>query len=212
MPDPSLNPTPGFFPDIPATDPNEEAQAQHRAATLGLLATGLGILSQTRRRGEPSIVPIARGASVGLETYQDSLQQAATNLMNQRKIQLDAYKERVAEERAESYMKHQQIIEEQAGAREKTLDAVEAERERQDRAKNTATDAAQATRDAAQETRDAAEREHERVDTERFDPVGAGSPLTQRFDRYRIAIGICPTCPDFRSTSMQTIRPRTWRV
>lgn len=78
------------FPDIDAADPStEEAQANKRALTMGLIAGGLGILAQPRYRGEPASVPIAQGALGGLGAYEGSLEDSAQNRFKNRELNIE---------------------------------------------------------------------------------------------------------------------------
>ena len=182
--------TASFFPDIPSITPQEVDQAQKRSASLGLLSAGLAILSQPHRHRESAVIPIARGASVGLDEYQNSLAETAKAMMDRQKLAIDSYKDKIAEQRAESYAQHQQIIEEQGLERDKLLGESDAEKARHDTASEASTET---YRSIEQQNADTSAR---RADTQaaaearRDDPVGANSPLVGKFDRYRSIPGM----------------------
>ena len=182
--------TASFFPDIPSITPQEVDQAQKRSASLGLLSAGLAILSQPHRHRESAVIPIARGASVGLDEYQNSLAETTKAMMDRQKLAIDSYKDKIAEQRAESYAQHQQIIEEQGLERDKLLGESDAEKARHDTASEASTET---YRSIEQQNADTSAR---RADTQaaaearRDDPVGANSPLVGKFDRYRSIPGM----------------------
>ena len=178
-----------FFPDTTG-DPNEEGQAQKRALSIGLLSTGLNILAQPHYKGGNSIQPIARGAAAGLDSYSESLQESAKAMMEKQKMYLDAEKERVADERATAWEKHQTALEDEATKKEQQQATIESERARHD----SATETIQGQRaDVAQQQADTASKRADTAaaaESRRFDPVGATSPMVQRFDRYRNVPGL----------------------
>jgi hypothetical protein len=81
------------FPDIPAGDPSqEEADANKRALTLGLIAGGLGILAQPHFKGQPAVQPIARGALEGLQAGLGSLSGSQQQQYQRRQQQIELAK------------------------------------------------------------------------------------------------------------------------
>ncbi len=186
MPDPSTaTAASSFYPDIEQADPKEESEANKRALTLGLLTAGIGILSHPYIKGQSVVAPIAQGLGAGLETYEGSLQEAAKDQLDRHKVALDAYKDKIAQERADAYEQHQQEIEKESLRRD---DINQQRADAQDtRNTNLETDANRRFGIEQQNANTAGRRADTAAAAEsaRWDPAGANSPAVQRFDRYR---------------------------
>ena len=196
MPDPATA-TSSFYPDISQADPKEESEANKRALTLGLLTAGIGILSHPFYKGQSVVAPIAQGLGAGLETYEGVLKDAADQQVERHKQALEAYKDKIAQERADAYDKRQQDLEQEGLARDKETsrrdDISQQKADEAERAHQATEGISQQRADVSQQQADTAGRRADTaasVESARWDPVGANSPIVQRFDRYRSIPGM----------------------